>query len=304
MTPYLGNAGFSWDNGESTLRTRTPMRDFRVRHQRARMVRESLDKSVREVTTIGTGVNEVRAMQRFEDDPGGLMDLLRAGADGGLIHYHHRNWLRYSGMYTDTDGNGVVDDWTGQSSGGATFSLDVTTGVQKIVVSGTVAVGSGHVVQQTVHSVAAGESWCLSWYVLATGLANCAPYAYISWLDSTGATISTDVMPIFLAATRTRKTFVRTAPANTAKAAFAMGILCSGSSVTGTVLLDNAQAEIAAVATSYLPSYPCYLISPSGEELETDLDSDRGSMGEHSVEMVLRAAISPLDFRLLASPGT
>lgn len=303
MIPYLGNAGFSWDDGVSTLRLRTPLRDFRIRHQRKRFSRESMDYSVREVTNIGTGVNEVRATLRFEDNAGGVMDLLREGADGNLLHYHHRNWVRYSEMDTDSDGNGRVDGWT-PNAGTGTVTFVADDSAQKITVSGAGAT-TIYTVTQIVYGVTAGEAWVLSSYLRGSGLsAGMLGTLAIVWQDGGGITLLADQVSFTLGASYARQSIARTAPANATRAVLTIGLL-SGASPggSGSVWIRDSQFEIASVASAYLPSYPCYQIEPSGDTLETELDADRGMMGDQAAEMVLRSA-SSLDFRLLVTPGT
>jgi hypothetical protein len=300
MTPLIGNAGFSWDAGASTLRLRTRLREFRARHVRTRRVRESLDYSVREVTSIGAGVHEVRALLRFEDDPGGLMDMLRAGTDGGLLHYHHRNWARYSGMNTDSDGNGVVDGWA--ASVGAGTVVHALDGAQKITVSGGVN-GGLYLATQRVHGLSAGETWTLAADVKVASLSNTQGALILYYINAGGGVITAESVG-FTNTAHARTSITRTLPTNTVSVDLAFGLAGTGASASGQAWAKDVQFEQASTATAYLPSYPSYLIEPAGDELETDLDADRGVMGDQSVELVLRSALAGLDYRLLVAPGT
>lgn len=52
-----------------------------------RSVRESADQHVREVVTVGPGVREIQGRVRYDENPGELDDMLRAGAAGYPLVY-------------------------------------------------------------------------------------------------------------------------------------------------------------------------------------------------------------------------
>jgi hypothetical protein len=59
-----------------------PLRFERVADVKWRRVVDSIDRTNREILTIGSKVEEVDCVIRYDDDPGGLRDMLEAGADG------------------------------------------------------------------------------------------------------------------------------------------------------------------------------------------------------------------------------
>ena len=77
--------GTSWANSHQL---RVPLQQVRPGHRKRRYVREPLDYSSRDVTSIGSGVYEIVALIRFDTDPDGLLSLLIAGLDGETLRYY------------------------------------------------------------------------------------------------------------------------------------------------------------------------------------------------------------------------
>lgn len=85
-----GDAGFKYTPSGGALTTvalGAPLKRLHPAQDETHFVRESLDKSVREVTTIGSGVYEITATIRFADDPQDLLDMLKHGRRGRTLAY-------------------------------------------------------------------------------------------------------------------------------------------------------------------------------------------------------------------------
>lgn len=61
-----------------------PAWGFQATRRRRRWETWSADQTVREVFVLGSGVSEIGALIRFEDEPEDLIELLRAGLDDGV----------------------------------------------------------------------------------------------------------------------------------------------------------------------------------------------------------------------------
>lgn len=92
MPGVRGNAAMLWTDSDDTttervLLLREPLRELRPAHNQTAFVAESLDKTVRQVFTIGEGVDELVGRIRYQDDPQGVLDLLKAGTKKRTITY-------------------------------------------------------------------------------------------------------------------------------------------------------------------------------------------------------------------------
>ena len=92
MSVFRGQAAFQWSDTDDTMTQRVlllrePVREIRAAHAQSVFPSDSLDYSVRQVFTIGQGVDELVARVRFGDDPQGLVDLLKAGTKLRTITY-------------------------------------------------------------------------------------------------------------------------------------------------------------------------------------------------------------------------
>lgn len=93
MPPFRGNAAFVWTDSDVAATERVlllwePIRDLRPAARQTLYVGESLDFQVRQIFTIGTGVDEVVCRVRFLPDQQGLLDLLKAGSKNRTVTYH------------------------------------------------------------------------------------------------------------------------------------------------------------------------------------------------------------------------
>jgi hypothetical protein len=88
-----GNAAFTWVDTtvsmtEQVLLLREPIREIRPAHRQSVYASDSLDFQVRQVFTIGTGVDELVCRVRFVDDPQGLLNMIKAGTKNVTLVYH------------------------------------------------------------------------------------------------------------------------------------------------------------------------------------------------------------------------
>lgn len=85
-----GNAGFKYTPPGGSLTTvalGAPLRDLEPAHEQTRYARESLDRTVREVFTVGSGVSELVARARFIGNPSDFLTMLRHAANGVTLAY-------------------------------------------------------------------------------------------------------------------------------------------------------------------------------------------------------------------------
>lgn len=92
MTPFKGNAAFTWTDSTATPPDRAyllnrPLDRVQYAVRQTTYTQDSLDLTVRQTYTIGTGVYEIVAQIRYDDDPADLIDLIRYGQRGGTITY-------------------------------------------------------------------------------------------------------------------------------------------------------------------------------------------------------------------------
>lgn len=86
-----GNAGFKWTPPGGSLTTHTlnaPLRQIRPAESKVRFDVWSLDLTSREVVTVGSGVAEITAMIRYDDDAPELLSMLSDGAEGVTLTYY------------------------------------------------------------------------------------------------------------------------------------------------------------------------------------------------------------------------
>lgn len=87
---YVKTCGdaIAWDGSSvQTHELRVPLQKILLAGSVYRVARESADKKVREVTSIGSGVNEITALVRYEDSPSELNEMIRAGVRGFPLVY-------------------------------------------------------------------------------------------------------------------------------------------------------------------------------------------------------------------------
>ena len=79
---------FEWtDGGAQTFTTDEQVQNIRPRQMKYRADEASLDGTVRVVTTLGSGVEEILFDIRIEADGAKLKDFLAAGLDGKAINF-------------------------------------------------------------------------------------------------------------------------------------------------------------------------------------------------------------------------
>ena len=86
-----GDAGFKFTPPGGSLTTHAlqwPLRNPQPATVKARWSSWSLDKTEREVLTVGDGAAEIVAGIRFDSDAPGLLEMLEAGADGAELTYY------------------------------------------------------------------------------------------------------------------------------------------------------------------------------------------------------------------------
>lgn len=87
-----GNAAILWTDTddittERVLLLREPLRELMPAHNQSVYVADSLDKQSRQTFTIGEGVDELVGRIRYQDDPQGLLDLIKAGSKQRTVTY-------------------------------------------------------------------------------------------------------------------------------------------------------------------------------------------------------------------------
>lgn len=89
--PIQGDSGFKYTPTGGSLTTvalAAPLKNLQPSQVQTVFVRESLDLSTRDVTTIGSGAYEISATIRFAADPQALLDMLKAGRNGVTLTYY------------------------------------------------------------------------------------------------------------------------------------------------------------------------------------------------------------------------
>lgn len=92
MTAFRGQAAFQWTDSDDTLTQRVlllcePLREIRPAHSQAVYESESLDRTARQIFTVGEGADELVVRARFVDDPQGLIDFIKAGTKKRTVSY-------------------------------------------------------------------------------------------------------------------------------------------------------------------------------------------------------------------------
>ena len=104
MTQLFGKSAIFWSStsdGDHTVLMRAPLRAVQPAVRLKTFVRESMDFSVREVTTVSTGVHEVVGTIRYEDAPQNVADMIQAGLSGTTLTWipdmndQERSWDVY-----------------------------------------------------------------------------------------------------------------------------------------------------------------------------------------------------------------
>ena len=84
-------AGFKYTppgGSETTVTLLVPLTDVAPSQDQTVFVRESLDKTVREVWTVGSGVYEITASLRWVTSPQDVLDMLKHGRNGETLTYY------------------------------------------------------------------------------------------------------------------------------------------------------------------------------------------------------------------------
>ena len=92
MTAFKGNAAFTWTDSLDPAVNRVyllnrPLDRVQYGLRQTIYAADSLDNSVRQTFTVGSGVYEVMAQIRYDDNPKDFVDLIRYGQQGGTITY-------------------------------------------------------------------------------------------------------------------------------------------------------------------------------------------------------------------------
>src|SRR3990167_9048290 len=136
-TQYFGtNCGFNFTTSPSstnynqTFKLAVPLRDVRVSYRIRQDVAESLDYSSREVFTVSTGVHELIATLRYNDDEQSLIDFLQYGVKGVPMVYSTANTTGSTAgsgaMYLIEPTGDVIDTVLDRQRGDRFGNLEVT----------------------------------------------------------------------------------------------------------------------------------------------------------------------------------
>lgn len=92
MSVFRGQAAFTWTDSDDTLTQRVlllcePLREIRPAHDQAVYESQSLDRTARQIFTVGEGADDLVVRARFVDDPQGLMDFIKAGTKKRTVSY-------------------------------------------------------------------------------------------------------------------------------------------------------------------------------------------------------------------------
>jgi hypothetical protein len=92
MAIFRGAAMFTWTDTDDVTTQRVlllnePVREIRPAHDQSVYVGETLSRTARQVFTVGEGVDQLLVRVRYQDDPQGCLDLIKAGAKGRTITY-------------------------------------------------------------------------------------------------------------------------------------------------------------------------------------------------------------------------
>src|SRR5439155_1424646 len=88
-----GQAAFIWTDTDVPVTERIlllaePIRETRPATRQSVFVADSLDFQARQVFTVGSGIDEIICKVRFNPDPQGVLDLVKAGTKGRTLVYH------------------------------------------------------------------------------------------------------------------------------------------------------------------------------------------------------------------------
>ena len=91
MGRFKGRAAITWTSTGSQSQhihqLAVPLRGFSVGHDMAVFSRQSLDRSQIETFTVSSGAYELVGNARYDDDPQGLIDLVKAGSENKTLTY-------------------------------------------------------------------------------------------------------------------------------------------------------------------------------------------------------------------------
>lgn len=182
-----------------------------------------------------------------------------------------RNLLDSPRMDTDTDANGVVNDFASQQSGGMTvvYARDSVDGAQQVTVSAAGAAGNKAGVVQDYPAPLIGEVLSASVEVRLAALTNgMVAELALEALSSGGAVLASVVLGGL-----TQTSYGRVAvnglvvPAGAASVRFAARLVAAGATSTGELRARNAQLERRATASAAVVDNPgyrsCYLAEPT-----------------------------------------
>lgn len=181
--------------------------------------------------------------------------ILRHEADTLIaVIQRKKNLLRSPHLDTDTDANGVVDDWQkdGSLKTEAVYSLDAVEGAQKIAVVDASAAGYANIVPNLLewYPAAEGETAVLSAAAKVAAVSNAEGYLIIHWLDSGGGIIGGPSVS-FTQTTLDRVSLVTPAPAATAAMRPLLSLRVLGAGGDGEVWFKDVQLERAPAATAF-----------------------------------------------------
>lgn len=193
--------------------------------------------------------------------------------DGNTGRYYPdgRNLVISPTMSTDSNADGVVDDWGRQDSGNITanYSIDGANAAQQIAVSASVAGAYRYAqVYQRIYSIAVGETIAFSVECLISGAAGDGLLQIGYDCRQVDGTIVTQT----IASVGATGSFARRAvgavvvPANTAYINFVLRFVSPAGGGTGTVKFRNAMVERKTAASSAFidnPRYDVLLVEPT-----------------------------------------
>lgn len=200
----------------------------------------------------------------------GVSAFLTWARDKNTLRYHPngRNLLVSPLLSTDTDANGVANDWTGVVDPGAaaTFSMDGANSAQVITATASTAVAQAPRVEQIIPAVMPNEVLTASVEAMIDApIANGAAALRVAWRNAAGTVISTTDTPVVSAtAFGTRVSVTATAPALTASARIECRIRASAAGLSGVARFRQVMVRRDSTDTSFNdnPSWSVYLVEP------------------------------------------
>lgn len=196
----------------------------------------------------GSKLNKAIRVRRDNDNVEADIGFIGKKLDvGGLSRFIGANLVATPLMNVDTDGNGVVDNFTSQTvANTTTYSLDSLANAQKINVTASSGAGRSLILQMGI-GILAGQTATLKIdYKLNIGVAGFTGKVRFDWytagdvfISSSDVDLTVDTGTGFVTATNTA-----TATATTAKATISFHARTTGAGQTGTVWYKNASMTI------------------------------------------------------------